>query len=235
MRRPTFSTEGLPLASLFGLAALLLMFGMIASLVFKGAALAFDRDLLLYFRNERGASAMPAWVTHAAQDITSLGSTSVVTLVVIVALGYLLLTRKKGVALLVFAAVAGGAALNHLLKGVFGRARPDIVEPLVPVFTASFPSGHAAASAITYLTLSALLARTADSRPVRVYIVSAGTLLTLLVGTSRVYLGVHYPTDVLAGWCVGAAWALLCWIAMQRFQQEGAVEAPGDRDTAVND
>lgn len=227
MARRAFSIEGLPLASLFVIAVLLLVFGMIASLVSNGTVLSFDRDVLLYFRDAQGAAALPGWVTQAAQDITALGSTSVVTLVVIVALGYLLLQRKTGVALLVFAAVAGGSAVNHLLKHVFGRARPDFVEPLVSVTTASFPSGHAAASAITYLTLSALLARTAPSRSVRVYIVSAGTILTLLVGLSRVYLGVHYPTDVLAGWCVGAVWAMLCWITMQRFQQEGAIEAPG--------
>jgi undecaprenyl-diphosphatase len=102
------------------------------------------------------------------------------------------------------------------------------VAPAVRVYTASFPSGHAAISAIAYLTLAALLARTTTSWAIRIYFIAAGVLLTFLVGLSRVYLGVHYPTDVLAGWCIGSAWALGCWAVMTRLQQRGGAEPPGE-------
>ena len=106
----------------------------------------------------------------------------------------------------------GGAILTNLLKNVFARPRPDLVDHLVAVHSMSFPSGHAMGAAATFLTLGALLARTERKKVVRGYIFAVAGLLTLMVGFSRVFLGVHYPTDVLAGWTLGAAWALLCWM-----------------------
>jgi undecaprenyl-diphosphatase len=123
-------------------------------------------------------------------------------------------------------AVSSGVALNRLLKFSFARPRPDLVVPAVRVFTASFPSGHATMSAITYLTLGALLARTHSEIPVRIYFMTLAGMLTVLVGLSRIYLGVHYPTDVLAGWCIGTAWAMGCWVLMTWLQRGGQVEPP---------
>jgi undecaprenyl-diphosphatase len=122
--------------------------------------------------------------------------------------------------------VLSGLAVNSLLKYAFARPRPDVVPPTVEVFTASFPSGHAALSAITYLTLAAILGRTQPAVSVRIYFIVLAAFVTGLVGVSRVYLGVHYPTDVLAGWCVGAAWALGCWALMSWLQSRGGVEPP---------
>ena len=114
--------------------------------------------------------------------------------------------------------VLGGLALNESLKFVFDRPRPDIVPQSVRVFTTSFPSGHAALSSVAYLTIAALLAPTTPSYSIRLYVMAVAVLVTIAVGISRVYLGLHYPTDVLAGWCIGSAWALMCWVAANQLQ-----------------
>jgi undecaprenyl-diphosphatase len=113
-----------------------------------------------------------------------------------------------------------------LLKFAFARPRPDIVSPAARVFTTSFPSEHAALSAITYLTIAALLARSQSSSKIGLYFIVLAAFVTILIGVSRIYLGVHYPTDVLGGWCIGAAWALGCWALMTWLQHSGHVEAP---------
>jgi undecaprenyl-diphosphatase len=118
-------------------------------------------------------------------------------------------------------AVVGGVAISDLLKFAIGRARPDVVAPAARVFTTSFPSAHATMSAITYLTIGAILARSQSSSTMSLYFMSVAASLTALIGVSRMYLGVHYPTDVLAGWCIGAAWALGCWAVGARFQNVG--------------
>ena len=107
--------------------------------------------------------------------------------------------------------VFGGIALVDLLKFVLARPRPDVVAHAARVFTASFPSGHASLSAITYLTIAALLAQSQSSFKIGIYFISLAVILTIVIGVSRLYLGVHYPTDILAGWCIGTAWAIGCW------------------------
>jgi undecaprenyl-diphosphatase len=124
-------------------------------------------------------------------------------------------------------AVAGGIGLNNLLKLVFARHRPAVVIPAARVFTTSFPSGHATLSAIAYLTIGALLSRASPSATLSLYFMVLAVFLTVLVGFSRIYLGVHYPTDVLAGWCIGAAWAVFCWMLMAWLQHQGQVEPSG--------
>jgi undecaprenyl-diphosphatase len=210
------------------IAGLLLCFGLIAQEVVEGEPIAFDRWVLLAFRRASDPSLPlgPRWLPEAARDVTALGSTVVLGIVLSVVTGYLFAAGKRHTGWFVLATVLGGTAFNSLLKLAFGRPRPDLVTPLTQVLTLSFPSGHAALSAICYLTLGALLAQTQASRKVRVYFIVIAALLTLSVGISRVYLGVHYPTDVLAGWCIGIAWALICWSIMNWFQRRGAVEPP---------
>jgi undecaprenyl-diphosphatase len=128
--------------------------------------------------------------------------------------------------LLLLAATVGGILLNDVLKGLFGRPRPDTALHLTEVRSLSFPSGHAMESAIIYLTLAALMARLVQGRTLRLYVLAVAALVTLLVGLSRVYLGVHYPSDVLAGWTAGLAWALLCWTTASYLQRRGSVEPP---------
>lgn len=174
-----------------------------------------DRDILLAFRTDGTGSPPvgPVWLQEAVRDVTSLGSTVVLAFVTFATVAYLLITHRRAGALFVFVAVASGQILSSLLKLVIDRARPDIVPHLAEVHTASFPSGHAMLSAVTYLTLGALAARIVPERAARAYILGLAMVTTLAVGISRIYLGVHWPSDVLGGWCVGAVWAMLCWLA----------------------
>ena len=112
---------------------------------------------------------------------------------------------------------------SSILKAAFDRPRPN-VDHYSYVVTSSFPSGHSMMSAVVYLTLGSLLTRVLPARGVKIYLIVVALLLTLLVGLSRVYMGVHYPTDVLAGWTAGLVWAMLCWLAARYLQKRGTIE-----------
>ncbi len=218
--------EVAPLLSLALLSIGAWAFVVLASEVAEGDTHAFDRALLLALRdqNNLGDPIGPGWLEEAARDITGLGGYAVLTMVTLATAAYLLMVGKRGAALLVVCAVGGGMLLSTGLKLGFERPRPDLVPYGARVYTASFPSGHAMLSAIVYLTLAALLSRVQERRRVKVFLVALGVAITLLVGASRVYLGVHWPSDVLAGWCGGAAWAALCWFAALQLQRRGRVE-----------
>jgi undecaprenyl-diphosphatase len=220
--------EGSALAAIGLVGASLWLFISIAGEVVEGETTAWDRRLLLALRNAADPAMPwgPPWVQEMARDITALGGVAVLMLMTLAVIGYLLLAGKRHAAIAVFSAVAGGLILSTLLKLGFDRARPDLVPHGSVVYTASFPSGHSMMAAVTYLTLGALLARVEASIAMKIYLLTAAVVLTVLVGVSRVYLGVHWPTDVAAGWAVGAAWALLCSLVMRRLQREGKVEPP---------
>ena len=211
------------------IAGLLFAFGFIAQEVVKGKTLAFDREVMLALRSSADPRVPigPTWLPEAARDLTSLGSIIVLVIITLAVVGYLFLARRSAVAWLTLITVFGGIALSDLLKLAFERARPDVVNPLARVFTTSFPSGHATLSAITYLTIGAILARSQPLSTISVYFLSLAAFLTMLIGVSRIYLGVHYPTDVLAGWRIGAAWAMGCWAIMTYLQSVGQVESLG--------
>jgi undecaprenyl-diphosphatase len=198
----------------------------LASEIGEGETRAFDTAILLAFRNPADLSDPigPLWLEVAMKDVTSLGSTAVLTLITLAVLGYLLIERKFQAALFLIAAIGGGTLLSTLLKLGFDRPRPDLVAHSVETFTASFPSGHALMSAVTYLTLGALLARVEEHGRVKLYLLGVAVVLTVLIGISRIYLGVHWPTDVLAGWSVGAAWALSCWLIALWLQRHNRME-----------
>jgi len=191
----------------------------------RGEATQFDREILLAMRNQNGPIG-PGWLLESARSITALGGHTVLTIVVLLVASYLLLLRDNTTAYFVVIAAVTGTTINTLMKALFDRARPDFVTHLTDVFTASFPSGHAAQSAVVYLTLGALLAGTHRSLIFRIYFIGVAILLVLLIGLSRVYLGVHYPTDVLAGWCFGTAWALTCWLILKTLQRRKVARQP---------
>lgn len=182
-----------------------------------------DTRLLLAFRvpGDTGNPIGPFWVEEAVRDVTALGSTSLLVMLTAASFFYLLLARRVGAAVFVLGAIAGGQVLSSLLKLGIDRPRPDLVAPLAEVYTMSFPSGHAMLAAVTYLTLGALVARAQPTRRLRIYVLSMAVFATVLVGVSRIYLGVHWPSDVLAGWCAGAAWAMLCWLAARYLWRGG--------------
>lgn len=222
--RNVFSKERALLLSLLLAAAALFAFLRLASEVGEGDTMAFDRSILLALRAsaDRAVPIGPHWLAEAMTDITAFGSTTGLLIVTAAALGYLLISGRPRTASFILVATGGGAAIGKLLKLAYGRPRPDLVPHLVDVTSASFPSGHAVDSAIVYLTLAALIARTVPDRAVRLYLLSTAILLTLTIGASRVYLGVHWPSDVVAGWSFGAAWALLCSTVYRRIAMEAA-------------
>ena len=212
-------------------AAALFTFAALANAVGKGSTRPFDEWLLLSLRTPGNPADPigPIWFEEMVRDITALGSTGVLTLMVLSVIGFLAMTRKGHAAVLVLVSVVGGTLLSQTMKFAFARPRPDLVPHGAEVYTASFPSGHSMMAAVVYLTLGALLARTQPDRGVKAYIMTIAVTLAAMVGISRVYLGVHWPTDVLAGWSLGGVWALLCWLVMVWLQRRGDVESEGAR------
>jgi undecaprenyl-diphosphatase len=220
--------EGRLLLIFFIVAVFGFFFLEIAEDVAEGDTRALDRQLLLFLRSpaDSAVPAGPPWLQTAMLDITALGGISVLTLLTFVIAGYLLVARKAATAVFLLGATASGALVGALLKAIFVRPRPDLVTHLIQVETTSFPSGHAMNSAVVFLTLGALLTRTQEGLAVRIYVMAVAIVMTLAVGFSRVYLGVHWPSDVLAGWCVGAAWAALCSVVARLLQLRHTLEQP---------
>ncbi len=218
------------LLAFFVLAVLGVTVANLASEVLEGDTLAFDRWVMEALRSpdDQASPRGPAWLRKTMVDVTALGGGPVLTMLTLLVGGFLLATRKRATAIFVVLAIAGGGLAANLLKMVFVRERPDVVPHLVFVDSASFPSAHAMNSAVTFLTLGALLARTQKDWPVKAYLMGAAILITLLIGFSRVYLGVHWPTDVVAGWTVGAAWAIACSLVAGVLQKRRTIEREGE-------
>lgn len=196
--------------------------------IFDGDVMHFDRYLLLLLRNPADVSDPlgPAWLEETMRDFTALGGFPILIVFALAVIGFLIITKKRHAAWMVWWSVSGGMLASSLLKWLFSRPRPDLVPHATVVYTHSFPSGHAMLSAAVFLTLAALLARTQATAGVKRYLMVAAALLTILIGFSRIYLGVHWPTDVLGGWAIGSMWALLCWKIMLWLQNRGKVESP---------
>jgi undecaprenyl-diphosphatase len=216
-----------------GLCVLLFGFVSLAGEVTEGDTQAFDTKILEALRDPVDPSRPigPVWIEGPLLDLTAIGGPTVLGLVVVVVTGFLVLQTRYRTAIAVAITFFSGELLNAAMKHVFSRPRPSVVPHLRAVYTTSFPSGHAMESAIVYLTLAAILMRASQSRATKIYILGIAVLLTTLVGISRVYLGVHYPTDVLGGWIVGFTWAAICWQAARRF--EGTVHIQAEKAKGV--
>jgi len=217
-----------PLVALLGVSILGYGFFYLAHEVGEGSTAALDRKILLALRNPADLSDPigPPWLEETMRDITGLGSVFTVLFLTCAVAAYLAVSGRRRIGVFMLAAVGGGELVSTVLKLFYQRPRPDLVPHGMEVFTASFPSGHATMSAIAYLTLATLVARVDRNRSAKALVLGLGVGLTLLVGLSRIYLGVHWPSDVLAGWCIGAAWACLCWFVALQLQRRGEVEAP---------
>jgi undecaprenyl-diphosphatase len=227
---PLFTRLGrfeLPLLVLPGIAAAAL-WGFVALVdeVLEGEIHDIDGRLLLSLRNPQDASDPlgPPWFEELMRDITAFGGTGPLAFITLAGMIYLLLRRRLRTALFLFAAISGGQLLSSLLKLGFDLPRPDLVPHGMTVYSASFPSGHAMMTAIVYLTLAALLARSESRHRLKAFLLLLAAAVTLMVGLSRVYLGVHWPSDVLGGWMIGSAWAAGCWTLAVLLQRRGELE-----------
>jgi len=217
--------EMIVLLALAGIVTGVWLFALLADEVVEGGTAIFDQKLLLAFRHgDTHALLGPPAVQEAARDITALGGVAVLTLITVIAAGFLALDGKGHMALFVVVSVLGGQAVGTILKDSFQRPRPDLVPYSVYASGASFPSGHTMMSAVTYLTLGALLARSQERKRLKAYFLLLAMFLTFAVGVTRIYLGVHWPTDVLAGWTAGAVWALICWLTARWLQSRRTLE-----------
>jgi undecaprenyl-diphosphatase len=215
------------LLTALGGSILLFAFLKLASEVMEGETLAFDTKILRALRNPADPARLigPPWLQGALLDLTSLGSPVILGLVVLSVVGFLLLQTRYRTALFVLITSTSAWFVNYGLKNLFERTRPSAVPHLRDVSSPSFPSGHALTSAVVYLTLGAVLMHVSKGRLTKIYCLASAMMLTLLAGISRVCLGVHYPTDVIAGWIVGLLWASLCWAAAQMLERRTGIKA----------
>jgi undecaprenyl-diphosphatase len=211
--QPTSRRVPWPIVWGAGAAAFLLLIVWLGHELVEGDGASIDRAIMLWMRVP-GHPEMPAgphWLPSAMRDVTALGSSTILTGVVAMTAIFLALRgRLRSLALVLLATTLGSLVIT-LIKALVSRSRPDLIDRLMQETSHSFPSGHAANSAIVYLTLATLLFPVLNERRMRMFVIAAALILTGAIGVSRVYLGVHWPSDVLVGWVFGAGWAILWW------------------------
>lgn len=206
-------------------------FAALAEEVVQGTVGKFDERILLALRHADNLAVPvgPPWLLQVARDLTAFGGGVGITLIAGTVAGYLCLQRRYGLLSVVLVSVVGGTLLSLVIKEAFHRPRPTVVPHLTDIATSSFPSGHSMLSSVAYLTLAALLARAVPGWKTKIYFLVVAVALTALIGASRVYLGVHYPTDVLAGWGLGSFWAILCCGAAHFLAQRRVVRGEDEQ------
>jgi undecaprenyl-diphosphatase len=187
-----------------------IVFVQLASHVESGATQAFDDAVMRWMAAHR-----IEWIERSLLEITALGTGLVVMMIVVIAALFLIATQHRFSAFLLLVASGGGIVLNMILKSAFDRPRPRLFEWLTEPSSSSFPSGHAMSSAIVYFTVAYLIARLEKRRWMRHLTILAALLLVALISVSRLYLGVHYPSDVAAGVIIGLGWAGFCLAGLE--------------------
>ncbi|WP_332046860.1 phosphatase PAP2 family protein [Phenylobacterium sp.] len=197
----------------------------LASDVAEGDTTDIDRQILLSFRNPADLSDPlgPRTLEEALRDITALGGFTVLTIVTVVATLAFLFHRRRMHAAVMAGTVILAQFASSFAKVMYDRPRPDLVSHGSYVYSNSFPSGHSMLSAATYLTLAMLIASLEPTRATKFMAYVLAVAVIVAVGISRVYLGVHWPSDVLGGWAFGAAFSLLAWLVLLKL---GARPAP---------
>lgn len=198
----------------------------IADQVRDGDTLRFDDWALRALRRPENVSIPigPDWLADVGRDLTALGGVTFLSLLTMSVVGFFWLRKMYAAGTLVLAITISASLVNVALKDYYHRPRPELVPHLTGVYTSSFPSGHAMLSTVVFLTLGTLLGRYTAELRLRAYFLGIALTLCLLVGVSRVYMGVHYPTDVLAGWVAGLVWGLICWLVTKELQRRGIIE-----------
>lgn len=198
---------------ILAMAISLYIFFEIADAVSEGEVSSLDSKILFLFRESADASKPigPERLQYIVRDVTALGSSTILTIITLFVVVFLFLKKEIRSIVYVLSAAIGGGVLVQVLKVFFSRERPDYALHLASELTMSFPSGHSAMSAVVYLSLAVLVSRIEKSKKSSIFIIATALIISFIVGLSRIYLGVHYPTDVLAGWMIGLFWALLCW------------------------
>ncbi|MFI4964374.1 MAG: phosphatase PAP2 family protein [Caulobacterales bacterium] len=221
--------ESRALILVIGAAAAFWAFFNIGSEVGEGETMALDKHILLALRNPADPSDPigSQSLQEAMRDVTALGGVTVMTLVSIVAVLAFLMHRRRWHAGILAGTIFLAFLSSEGLKDLYGRPRPELVPHGSYVYSSSFPSGHSTLSAATFLTLAVLIASLEPNRGTKRMVFVLAVLLVLAIGVSRVYLGVHWPSDVLAGWCLGGAWALAAWTALLRFGARDDVKGKG--------
>lgn len=192
-------------------------FAFVAWAVATGRSGPIDDAGLLFWR--RGAELVPAgptWLLEAVRDLTSLGGVLLRNLVLVGVIAALLFLRLRREAVLLAGTVAGGWIVNSLVKAAVGRPRPLIVPHLTEAGGQSFPSGHSFNSAVVYIAIALAFAAMSPRRSVRWTLIVTAVILSLAIAFTRVWLGVHFPSDVAAGWLGGAGWAFLASALLHR-------------------
>lgn len=215
------------LLTLFIILGSLFLFVEIAGEVTGGDTADFDHAVIEWLRPYEDPSQPrgPVWLKEVARDITALGSTAVLTLLVVLVSIHLALSQRIRLVIVLLVATLGATFLSEGMKRFFDRERPHKDYQLTEVASMSFPSGHSTLAAATYLTLALMLSATTSRRRIKIFLLGAGLFLTVLIGLSRIYLGVHFPIDVAAGWCMGAGWAFACALVARRIRRPDAVAA----------
>lgn len=198
-------------------------FALMVWLVATDRVAAFDKSGLLFWRTQPTlAPKGPTWLLESVRDVTSLGGILLRNLIVVGAVAALLFLRMRREAVLLAMTVIGAWIVDGAIKALVGRPRPQIVPHLTEAGGASFPSGHAFNSAVVYIAIALAFATLSARQSVRLTIIGTAIALSLVIAWSRVWLGVHFPSDVTAGWLGGAGWAFLAAALLQRPAEKAA-------------